>query len=406
MATTAQNPAYDTHFSHEVKSKGITNQQRSGRCWLFTGLNVLRAKVIARYNLGDFQFSQNYCFFYDQLEKSNLFLQGVIDNARKPMDDRLVEWLFKHPISDGGQFTGISDIISKYGLVPAEAMPETFCSNNTTDYARIVSTKLREYGLRLRQMAAQGAKAKDLQAKKEEMLETIYRILVRCFGVPPQQFTWTMRDAKGKVISTKEYTPRSFYDETVGTDLKNGYVMFMNDPTRPFYKTFQIDMDRHAYDGENWTFVNVPAEELKQMAIKSIQDSTMMYLSCDVSKELDSKKGFEDAGNFLYGDLLGIDFPMDKKERILTFASASSHAMTLMAVDLAADGKPLKWMVENSWGSDYGYKGHIIMTDQWFDDYVFRLVVDKKYVPQKLLDLAKEKPTLLPAWDPLFAPEP
>ena len=406
LATSANNTAYDTYFSNKVESKGITNQLKSGRCWLFTGLNVMRAKTIAKHHLGKFSFSQNYCFFYDQLEKSNLFLQSIIDNAKKPMDDRLIEWLFKNPISDGGQFTGISDIISKYGVVPSEVMPETFTSNNTSDYARIVSLKLREYGLRLRDMAAQGAKEKELTAKKEEMLGTIYKILVRCFGLPPQKFTWTMKDAKGNPVSTKEYTPVSFYQEFVGNDLKNGYVMFMNDPTRPFYKAYQIDLDRHTYDGQNWTYVNVPMEEIKKMAVQSIKDSTMMYLSCDVAKELDAKKGFEDAGNYNYADLLGTEFTMNKKERIQTFASGSSHAMTLMAVDLDKQGKPVKWMVENSWGEDYGYKGHIIMTDKWFDEYVFRLVVEKKYIPQNLLDIAKQKPTMLPAWDPMFSPEP
>lgn len=405
LATNAHNNAYDTHFSNEVKSKGITNQLRSGRCWLFTGLNVMRAKVIAKYKMGNFSFSQNYCFFYDQLEKSNLFLQSIIDNAKKPMDDRLVEFLFKNPIGDGGQFTGISDIISKYGLVPSDVMPETYTSNNTTEYGRIISLKLREDGLVLRDMAAKGAKEKELLAKKEEMLGTIYKILVRCFGLPPQKFTWTLRNAKGEAVSTKEYTPQSFYQEYVGTDLKNSYVMFMNDPTRPYYKNYQIDLDRHVYDGQNWTYVNIPMEDLKAMAIKSIKDSTMMYLSCDVRKELDSEKGFEDAGNYVFADLLGTEFPMNKKERIQTFASGSSHAMTLMAVDLDEQGKPKKWMVENSWGADSGYKGHIIMTDKWFDEYVFRLVIDKKYIPQNLLDITKEKPTMLPAWDPMFCPE-
>ena len=406
LGTTAYNNAYDTYFSHKVKSKGITDQKRSGRCWLFTCLNVMRAKAIAKFGMGDFSFSQNYCFFYDQLEKSNLFLQSVIDNASKPMDDRFVEWLFKNPISDGGQFTGISDIITKYGVVPAEAMPETFTSNNTSDYAKIISLKLREYGLTLRALSAQGKSKKEIQAQKEEMLSTVYRLLVRCYGMPPKTFSWTLKNAKGEPVSTKEYTPLSFYQEFVGTDLKNSYVMFMNDPTRPYYKNYTIDMDRHTYDGQNWTYVNVPMDEIREMAISSIKDSTMMYMSCDVGKELDSKKGFEDAGNYCYANLLGTTFPMNKKERIQTFASGSSHAMTLMAVDIDPQGKPRKWMVENSWGADYGYKGHIIMTDEWFGEYVFRLVVDKKYIPQKLLDITRQKPEPLPAWDPMFAPEP
>lgn len=395
-----------TYFSNEVKSKGITNQQKSGRCWLFTGLNILRAKMIQHQHLGEFQLSENYVFFYDQLEKSNLFLQSVIDNASKPMDDRLVEWLFKNPLSDGGQFTGIADLITKYGVVPAECMPETYNSNNTDVYADLLSQKLREYGLQLREMSKQGAKTATLISRKHEMLDEVYKILVCCFGLPPEKFTWMRTDAEGKPVSTREYTPLDFYKEYIGNDLQGNYMMFMNDPAREYYKTYEIDLDRHAYDGHNWTFVNVPIEDMKEMAIKSIKDSTMMYLSCDVSKFLDSKRGYSDPGNYDYADLLGTAFPMNKKDRIRTFASGSTHAMTLMAVDLDSTGSPRKWMVENSWGADYGFKGHIIMSDKWFSEYVFRLVVEKKYISDKLKQIAKQKPTLLPAWDPLFTPEP
>lgn len=407
LATTAHNDIPGgTYFSNEVKSKGITDQKSSGRCWLFTGLNILRAKMIQHYGLGDFTLSQNYVFFYDQLEKSNLFLQSIIDNAAKPMNDRLVEWLFKNPLSDGGQFTGIADLITKYGVVPAEVMPETFTANNTSQYAKLLSEKLRQYGLELRDMHEKGKPAKALESRKEEMLGEVYLILVRCFGLPPEQFTWTRTDKDGKPVSTKEYTPQQFYQEYIGNDLQHNYVMFMNDPSREYYKTFEIDLDRHVYDGQNWTFVNIPMEDLKQMAIASIKDSTMLYLSCDVSKFLDSKRGYSDPGNYDYADVLGTDFPMDKRDRIRTFASGSTHAMTLMAVDLDEQEQPRKWMVENSWGGDYGYKGHIIMSDRWFSEYVFRLVVEKQYVPERLLNIAKQKPELLPAWDPLFAPEP
>lgn len=406
LATTPDNPAEkDTYFSHKVDSKGITNQQQSGRCWLFTGMNVMRAKMIARYGLGEFQFSQAYNFFYDQLEKSNLFLQAVIDNASKPMDDKLVEWLFQHPQSDGGTFCGVQDVVTKYGIVPAEVMPERYNANNTSRMASILSLKLREYGLTLREAAAKGEKKQALAKRKTEMLATIYRILSLCLGEPPTEFTWTRRDAQGKPVETKTYTPLSFYKEYVGTDLKGNYVMLMNDPSRPYHKTYTIDLDRHSYDGEQWTYLNLPMDEIKQMAIASIKDSTMMYYSCDVGKCYNSKTGVLSLENFDYASLFGTNFPMDKADRIRTFASASSHAMTLMAVDLDADGKPRKWMVENSWGPSSGYKGHLIMTDRWFDEYTFRLVVEKKYVPVATLELLKQKPEKLPAWDPLFAPE-
>ena len=390
---------FDTNFTNKVVSHGITDQQQSGRCWLFTGLNVLRAQMMAKYGLDEMELSQNYCFFYDQLEKANLFLQGIIDTREKPMDDKMVEWLFRNPISDGGQFTGISDVIGKYGVVPSSVMPETYSSENTSQIARLVGLKLREFGLQLRDEAAKGVKVSALEAKNTEMLSTIYRMLALAFGEPVERFTWTMNG------ETKEYTPQSFYQEYLGNDLTNNYVMLMNDPSREYYKCYEIDFDRHVYDGKNWTYVNLPVEDIKAMAIESIKDSTMMYFSCDVAKFLDSKRGTLDLKNFDYESLMGTTFGMNKKQRVQTFASGSSHAMTLMAVDLDKDGKPKKWMVENSWGAEAGYKGHLIMTDEWFDEYMFRLVVEKKYVPEKVLNILKQKPIRLPAWDPMFAPE-
>ncbi|MBR5892475.1 MAG: C1 family peptidase [Bacteroidaceae bacterium] len=396
----------DTYFSNSVDSKGISDQESSGRCWLFTGMNVMRAKMIAEHNLGAFEFSQVYSFFFDQLEKANLFLQGVIDTRKKPFDDRTVDWLFRNPLSDGGTFTGVADIITKYGLVPKGVMKETYTSNSTSAFNSLLKRKLREFGLRLRQASENGAKDKELQAMKKDQLKVVYRMLATVYGVPPTEFTWAPKDANGKYREEPQtYTPQSFYQKYIGWDLQNNYVMLMNDPTRPYWKSYEIEYDRHAYDGHNWLYVNLPLDEIKAMAIASIKDSTMMYFSCDVGKYLDSKRGLLDLNNYDYETLLGVEFGMDKRERILTYDSGSSHAMTLKAVDLDSNGNPVKWQVENSWGASSGHHGTIIMTDEWFNEYMFRLVVDKKYVPAKVLDVLKEKPTRLPAWDPMFAPE-
>ena len=389
----------DTHFSDEVKTKGRTNQLSSGRCWLFTGLNVLRARMIEKHDLGAFTFSQNYLFFYDQLEKANLFLQGIIDTADKPLEDRTVDWLFAHPIGDGGQFTGVSNLVMKYGVVPSNVMPETYAANNTSQMSSHIAAKLREDGLRLR-----AAKAKDRPAMKLQMLKEVYRILALCLGVPPTEFSWARYNSKGEFVSEKTYTPKSFYQEFIGEDLENNYIMVMNNPAVEYGKVYEIEYDRHVYDGQNWVYLNLPIEKIKEMAIASIKDNTALYFSCDVGKFLDRKRGIADLGNFDYGSLLGVSFGMNKKERIQTYASGSTHAMTLIAVDIK-DGKPVKWMVENSWGADSGYKGNIIMTDEWFNEYMFRLVVEKKYVPADVMAQMKQKPVLLPAWDPMFAPE-
>ena len=398
--------AFNSHFSHRVESKAITDQKSSGRCWMFTGLNVLRNKAIRQHKLpADFQFSQAYLFFYDQLEKSNLFLQAVIDTYKLPMDSQEVEWLFKNPLSDGGQFTGIANLVEKYGLVPADVMPETFNTNNTSAIASLLKLKLREDGLQLREMTAQkGMTPAKLQAKKTEMLGTIYRMLALTFGEPPAEFTWNQKDAKGEIVSTDTYTPMSFYEKFAKTDFSKFY-MVMNDPTREYYKVYEIQYDRHVYDGQNWKYLNLPMEKIAPMCIASIKDSTMMYFSCDVGKFLDRDKGLMDMNNYDYASLMGTTFGMNKEQRVRTFASGSSHAMTLCAVDLDKDGNPLKWMVENSWGNKYGYQGFLIMTNDWFNEYMFRVVLEEKYIPADIRAMLDQKPIMLPAWDPMFAPE-
>ncbi len=424
LAVNAENAAMiDTHFSDRVRTKGITDQQSSGRCWLFTGLNVLRAKMIDKYDLPGMEFSQNYLFFYDQLEKANLFLQGVIDTKELPFDDRKVDWLFSHPLSDGGQFTGVSNLITKYGLVPSEAMPETYQANNTSQMANLISLKLREYGLDIRAEYEKeyretakrpkkdvekrmAALEKRLQEMKVQQLSEVYRMLALCLGEPVQEFEWTRCDKSNNIVSRKTYTPKSFYEEFIGEDLENNYIMIMNDPCREYGKVYEIDYDRHVYDGHNWVYVNLPVERIKEMAVASIRDNTAMYFSCDVGKFHDRKRGVLDLANFDYASLMGVEFGMDKKERVQTHASGSSHAMTLIAVDVCPEtGKPVKWMVENSWGPASGYQGCLIMTDEWFNEYMFRLVVEKKYVPADVLEMLNQKPVQLPAWDPMFAPE-
>ena len=315
------------------------------------------------------------------------------------MEDRTVDWLFAHPIGDGGQFTGVSNLVMKYGVVPADVMPETLNANNTSQMRAQITNKLREDGLRLRE-----AKPKDVQALKVQMLGEIYRMLALCLGVPPTEFTWARYNGKGEFVSEKTYTPKSFYQEFIGEDLENNYIMVMNNPAVPYNKVYEIEYDRHVYDGQNWVYLNLPIERIKEMAIASIKDNTALYFSCDVGKFLDRKRGIADLGNFDYESLMGVTFGMDKKERILTHASGSTHAMTLIAVDIK-EGVPVKWMVENSWGAATGYKGNIIMTDKWFNEYMFRLVVEKKYVPADIMALMAQKPVMLPSWDPMFAPE-
>ena len=394
----------DTYFSVETSKQSIHDQKSSGRCWLFSGLNVLRSKFARQHaDSVKVEYSQAYLFFYDQLEKANLFLQGVIDCANKPMEDDEVRFFFKSPIGDGGTFCGVADLADKYGLVPMEVMPETYSAENTSRMARLVSSKLREYGLELRKMVAEKKGKGAIKARKTEMLQTVYRILSLSLGEPVRSFTFAFKDKNGKQIGEpRVYTPKEFYKETVGGPINGTFIMAMNDPRRPYYKTYEVEFDRHTYDGHNWKYINLPMEDIAKLAIASLRDSAKMYSSYDVGKQLDRKRGYLDLDNYDYGTLFGTSFPMDKADRISTFDSGSTHAMTLTAVDLDAKGQPVKWKVENSWGATYGQQGCLIMTNRWFNEYMFRLVVDKKYVPENILKAEQQKPTMVTPDDPLF----
>jgi len=391
----------DHHFAHKIPVTGITNQKSSGRCWLFTALNVLRPKVIEKYNLKEFEFSQNYLFFWDQLEKSNLFLEAIIRNRHKDIDDREVQWLFQHPVGDGGVWNMMPGLVEKYGVVPKEIMPESYNSENTAMMRRLIRRKLRSQGMHIREWSAAGKSEKFLRKQKVAMLSEIYRILVISLGTPPTEFTWRYLDKNDSLVVGKNYTPLEFYHEAVEVPLGD-YIMLMNDPTRDYYKLYEIEYDRNRFDGPNWTFINLPVEEIKSFARKSILADEPMYFSCDVGKQLDRDKGLVALGLFDYEAVYGVPFDMTKEERILSYESSSSHGMSLVGLDTTANGMVTKWLLENSWGDDAGYKGYLTMTDEWFDEYMFRLVILKEFLPQKVLNVLAQKPVKLPPWDRMF----
>lgn len=393
----------DTYFKYRVSTSGITDQKSSGRCWMFTGFNVMRPIAASNMNAREMKFSQSYLFFYDQLEKANLFLEGIINTREKPMDDKRVEWLFKNPIGDGGQWTGLVDLVSKYGMVPDDIMPESHNAENTSAMSRILATNLKANAVVLRAMSANKKNIDQIRKEKEKMLADVYRILALTLGEPPTNFKWRFETKDGNLTEWVDYTPKSFYDKWLNLDLKS-YIMLMNDPTRPYYKLYEIDYDRHTLEGGNWKYINLPIDEIKKIALKSIQGNEAMYFSCDVGKQLDMSRGYLDVNNYDYASLFSVNLKMNKAQRIQTFTSGSTHGMTLVAADVDINGKTVKWLLENSWGMK-GFKGHLVMTDQWFDEYMFRLVVNRKFVSEDVLKVLKTTAELLPPWDPMFSEE-
>ena len=390
------------NFMYKVDVKGISNQKSSGRCWMFTSMNVLRPMVIDKYMLSSFEFSHNYLYFWDILEKANLNLEAQIKYANKPMDDKYVNWLFKSPVGDGGVWNSFTNLADKYGLVPKEVFPETNSSNRTGWMVRIVNRKLREQGLELRDMYAQKNKTEKIEARKTEMLGDIYRILALNLGEPPTEFSYRFVNKSDSIGEVKSYNPKSFMKEVLGDIDFTDYIMLMNDPTREYNKMYEIEYDRNVMEGRNWTYLNLTNDEIKKFAIESIKNNKAMYASCDVGKQLNGDLGYSDIDNYDFESLYGIEFGMNKAERITTFESGSSHGMALIAVDVDADEKPIKWQFENSWGTSSGHNGYLTFTDDWFSEYMFRVVVSKEFLDEETLKMLEQKPTMLPPWDPMF----
>jgi len=392
----------DHYFTYRVDVSGITNQKKSGRCWLFTSLNIFRPMAAEHFNTKSFEFSENYLYFWDLFEKANLFLNNIVATADRGIDDEKVRWYFRSPVDDGGQWINFVNLANKYGLVPREAMEETFSSENTSWMTKLINRKLREQALQLRELKNAGTSDKQLEATKVDMLGTIYRMLALNLGEPPTEFSYRYKTKDAQLVAAKTFTPKSFMKEVLGEVQLSDYVMLMNDPSRPFWKHYEIENYRNVQEGENWHYVNLPNEVIKGFCIESIKNNEAMYASCDVGKQLRRDFGVLDVDNFNYEAVYDVPFGMDKKQRIQSRESGSSHGMAMIAVEVDEKEQPLKWQFENSWGEQAGEKGYLTFTDEWFNEYMFRMVVHKKFVNQKVLDIYNEKATMLPPWDPMF----
>ena len=371
-----------THaFSLTLKQGSVTNQKQSGRCWLFAAMNVMRARIIKKLNLSDFELSQNYMLFWDKLEKSNYFLENILDTLDEPTGSRLLDFLLMSPIGDGGQWDMMANLVTKYGVVPKSAMPESAASSSTRELCRVVTELLRGDAAILRKMAAGGADRAALTAEKEKMLGDIYRVLVICLGEPPKTVDFEVRDKDDHFIRDCGLTPKQFYEKYVDMDLSD-YISLINAPTadKPFYHRYTVKMLGNVKEGAPVCYINLPIEELKAAAIAQMKDGEPVWFGCDVGSYSDRDAGLLDPDGYDFENTLQIRLGMTKAERLDYGQSQMTHAMVFQGVNLDDAGKPTRWRVENSWGEDPGQKGYYVMSDAWFDEFMYQVVVNKKYL--------------------------
>jgi len=385
-------------FSIEIKTGNITNQKSSGRCWLFAALNCMRWHIMQNLNLETFELSQNYQMFWDKLEKSNYFFESIIKTYAEDSDSRIVKHLLASPIGDGGQWDMYCALTEKYGCVPKSFMPETFHSSNTRGMNKIITLKLREDAKILRDALTEG---RDVTEMKQEMLREIYDILVICLGKPPVKFDFEWRDKDEVFHRDAGITPQEFFKKYVKINL-NDYVSIINATTKdkPFNRTFTVDYLGNVVGGREVKYLNVTADEMRDLAISQLKDGEPVWFGCDVGQFSLRNFGLMAMKTYGYEELLGVKFGMDKAARLDYSESQMTHAMVFLGVNLV-DGKPNRWKVENSWGEDAGQKGYYIMSDEWFEQFNYQVVVNKKYLSENQLKLFAEAPIVLKPWDPM-----
>ncbi len=390
-------------YSHEIDTlKKITNQKKSGRCWLFAGLNVLRLATAKKLNLENFELSQSFLMFWDKLEKSNYFLENIIDTRDKDIRDRTVMWLLGSPIGDGGQWDMFVDLVNKYGVLPKDIARESYNSSNSTHMNKLITAKLREDACILRELHKKGKDLSTLRRKKEEMLEEIYKMLVMFLGKPPSIFDWEYRDKDKNFNRIKNITPQEFLKKYVPVDIEN-IVTLINAPMsdKEYRKLYTVKY-LGSIKGKRVIYLNLEIQRLKKFASKTIKNGNPVWFGSDVGKMYHRDKGILDSHLYDYGSLFNTKFNLNKGQRLDYGESRLTHAMVLSGVDIK-DNKTVKWKVENSWGKDPGDKGYFIMSDEWFDEYVYEVAINKKYFDNELLNVLTTEPEVLPPWDPMGA---
>ncbi|WP_056951820.1 aminopeptidase C [Lacticaseibacillus nasuensis] len=398
--------AMDQTFSIDLSTGAVANQKQSGRCWMFAALNTMRHQIQAQFKLKDFELSQNYTFFWDKFEKSNYFYENVIATADADIDSRKVAWLMANPQGDGGQWDMLTALIDKYGIVPKSVMPETYSSSKSSELNSVLNLKLRKDAVTLRGAVANGESADAIQAKKEQMLSEIYRILSYTLGNPPTKFDFEYRDDDKEYHIDRDLTPQTFFKKYIGWDT-DSFQSIINGPTadKPFNHLYTVEMLGNVVGGRQVRHLNLDIDTFKQLAIKQLENGETVWFGSDVGQSSDRQLGIMDTAIYDKDALFNTDFTMTKADRLDYGESLMTHAMVLTGVDIV-DGKPTKWKVENSWGDKVGEKGYFVASDSWFDEFVYQVVINKRYLPSDLQAVIKneyDKPTVLKPWDPMGA---
>ena len=389
-------------FNVDIKNGDVTNQKQSGRCWMFASMNVLRNIVIKKFNLENFELSQSYTLFWDKLERCNYYMEAVIEKANEPLEDRVMDYLMSDLLSDGGQWDMFVNIVKKYGLVPKYAYPESQTSSATVQLNKYLCKIMRKYTTELRdKVQNEGVeKAREL---KEEVLKDVYNVLTSTLGEIPEKFDVVLHDKDGKLIEDKGMDAHSFFDKYIGADIDN-YVSLINSPTedKPFNKTYTIKYLGNIVEGRIVKHLNLPIEELKKAAVKQLKDGYPVWFGCDVGRSsiVEDERAILDTKAVDYETLFNVDLKLSKEDALDYGYSMMTHAMTFTGVQMDGN-EALRFKVENSWGEKFGYKGHFVMTSDWFDQYVYQVVVNKKYLTEKSRKDYEKEPKELKPWDPM-----
>ncbi len=382
-------------FSIDLKTMPVTNQMQSGRCWIFSSTNFLREKVGAKYNIKEFELSQNYIAFYDKLEKSNWFMECVLNEADSDMQSETMRYLLDFAVGDGGQWNMIQSLVKKYGLCPKSAMPETYQSSHTRNMNRILNLRLRKFAVDIRKVE----ESERSNLKKQTMKE-IYSLLASCFGLPPQEFTFEYTDKDGEYHAQYHMTPQQFYND-LGVDLDD-YINVINSPTddKPYYQTYRVKYLGNVVQGNSICLLNLPLDEFKEATINQLKSGEPVWFGCDCGPDGDRETGLWDDKQFDYAHTFDMNLSMTKAEMLNSHQSAMNHAMMMTGVNIGEDGKPNRWKIENSWGEGPGNKGYFIGSDSWFDQYMYVVAIHKKFLSPEALAALKKESVVVAPWDP------